>query len=387
MLDGVLVADDTEAMFAALTALGIVVRVDAEASTAVIEGVSGRVPAAAEPSTSLDVRQSGTTGRFVLPILGTGQGRYRLDGHEQLRARPFGDLVTALRQLGMDCDRDELPISVSAPSLVGGSVSVPGSVSSQFLSGLLLAAPCATSPVDISVAGDLVSRPYVTLTIDTMDSFGAAVDHTPDLSHFRIEPLGYTAANVAIEPDASAASYFFGAAAMTGGRVRVEGLSRSTVQGDIAFVEVLEQMGATVDWGSDSVTVTGPPAGALRGVDVDLTDISDTAQTLAVVATAASAPSRLTGIGFIRRKETDRIGAVATELTARGISVVEEEDGLIVHPGTPTPGRVATYDDHRMAMSFALLGLRHPGIEIDNPGCVAKTYPRYFEDLDGLRRR
>jgi 3-phosphoshikimate 1-carboxyvinyltransferase len=203
------------------------------------------------------------------------------------------------------------------------------------------------------------------------------------VSSFAVLPARYVATRFAVEPDASAASYFFGAAAITGGRVRVAGLGRTAVQGDMGFVDVLARMGADVSQGDDWTEVRGPAT--LHGVDVDLSDISDTVPTLAVVAAFADGPSRLRGISFIRGKETDRIHAVATELRRCGIAAEEEPDGLVVHPGQARPTRVATYDDHRMAMAFALLGLTVDGIEIADPECVAKTYPGFFDDLERLR--
>ncbi|MDA3040667.1 MAG: 3-phosphoshikimate 1-carboxyvinyltransferase [Actinomycetota bacterium] len=378
-LEGTLFADDTEAMVGALSDLGVGVAVDVEHAAISVQGTGGVLPPG---PARLDVRQSGTTSRFVLPLLALGSGTYVLDGHEQLRARPFEDLVAALSQLGVQTSGSVLPITVHGGSFRGGTVQIPGSVSSQFLSGLLLSAPCAERPVVIEVVGELVSRPYVELTLSTMRSFGARIDHDEGLDRFVVHPTGYRAADVVIEPDASAASYFFGAAAISGGRIRVPGLGRDTVQGDLRFVDVLEAMGAEVVRGADSTEVLG--AGALHGIDVDMTDISDTAQTLAVVATFADSVTRITGIGFIRRKETDRIGAVVRELTRLGIRAEEEVDGMTIHPGVPRAGVVATYDDHRMAMSFALLGLVHPGIEIADPGCVSKTFPRFFETLDQL---
>jgi 3-phosphoshikimate 1-carboxyvinyltransferase len=200
-----------------------------------------------------------------------------------------------------------------------------------------------------------------------------------------VRPGGYRALErYAIEPDASAASYFVAAAAICGGSVRIEGLDTGSLQGDVGFVDVLERMGVTVERGVDHLTVTG--GGELQGVVVDLADLSDTAQTLAVVAPFASSPTTITGIGFIRGKETDRIGAVVTELRRCGIDAEELPDGLRVHPGSPTSATVSTYDDHRMAMSFALLGLRAPGISIADPGCVAKTFPGYWRALEDLRR-
>ena len=258
-----------------------------------------------------------------------------------------------------------------------------GSISSQFLLGLLLMAPCLPAGLDIELEDRLVSVPYVELTLSTMAAFGARVEHD-DHRRYRIEPTGYRPAEITIEPDASAASYFLGAAAMTGGTVRVPGLGRETVQGDIVFADVLAEMGCqvTVD---DGVRVTGPPPGGLRGIDVDLADASDLTQTLAVVATAADRPTTIDGVGFIRHKEIDRIAVPVAELGRLGIRAEALDNGIRITPGQPSPGIVDPHDDHRMAMSFALLGLVHPGIRIDDPGCVSKTFPTYWQALDQLR--
>lgn len=380
VLDGVLFADDTEAMMELLVDLGLTLDIDRELRRVTIVGVDAVLPA---HDGVLDARQSGTTSRFVLPMLTLGQGRYVLDGHQQMRDRPFGDLVTALETLGARVEGSTLPLTVvGGKQLRGGTVQIPGSVSSQFLSGLLLSAPCASTPVHIEIVGELVSKPYVDLTLATMAAFGVEVNRDGHRS-FEVPAVGYRAADVSIEPDASAASYFFAAAAVSGGRVRVEGLGLDTVQGDVDFVEALEQMGAEVKRTDDAIEVSG--TGRLRGIDIDMSDISDTAQSLAVVAPFADAPVRVTGIDFIRRKETDRIAAVVTELRRLGIEATEDDDGFTVYPGTPVGGSVATYDDHRMAMSFAVLGLMVPGISIENPSCVNKTFPDFFEVLDRLR--
>lgn len=380
VLKGALFADDTEAMVGALTDLGVVVEPDAPAEQISVEGTGGTV---AVRDASINVRQSGTTGRFIIPMLAHSNGTVRVDGHQQLRARPFGPLTAALRQAGVRVDGDALPITVHG----GGwdqpvRLDIAGDISSQYLSGLLLAAPASPAETTIVLRGALVSRPYIDLTLSTMRTFGAEVTE-PEPGRFVIEPSGYTGTITRMEPDASAASYFFAAAAITGGRVRVNGLGTSTIQGDLRFVDALASMGATVTQGPDWTEVHG--TGTLRGIDIDMADISDTAQTLAIVATFADGPSTLRGIGFIRAKETDRLAAVVNELQALGIRAEAFDDGMTIWPGGPISGTVATYEDHRMAMSFALLGLRHPGITIADPGCVAKTFPRYFEELTRLR--
>ncbi len=377
VLTGALVADDTEAMIGGLRGLGV--DIDESSGEGIeVAGTGGVVP----PSTAtIDARLSGTTARFLAPLLAAGQGPYVLDGDEPLQRRPMGPLVEALRTLGSDVyelgEPDSLPLRIGGGAL-GGQVGLPGDVSSQFLSGLLLAAPMFPDGVDVHLTSLLVSVPYVAMTRAVMAAFGVAVDGN------QVKPGRYRATTYDIEPDASAASYFFAAAAITGGRVTVEGLGSTSLQGDLAFVDLVERMGAEVTRTATSTTVKG--TGHLHGIEADLADLSDTAQTLAVVAAFADSPTTLTGIGFIRRKETDRIGDTVRELVRCGIEATEQADGFTVHPGAPKPATIETYDDHRMAMSFALLGLRVEGIDIADPGCVSKTYPRFFDDLEQLRQ-
>ncbi|GAB3457979.1 hypothetical protein GCM10027519_16200 [Kineococcus endophyticus] len=282
------------------------------------------------------------------------------------------ELGARVEELGVP---GRLPVAVTGP-LEGGSVALPGHLSSQFLSGLLLAGPLMRDGLRAELTSAPVSVPYLEMTAAVMRSFGADVDGV------HVRPGGYTGVEYDVEPDASAASYFLGAAAVTGGRITVEGLGSASLQGDVGFADVLERMGARLERTANSVTVTG--TGRLSGIDVDMADISDTAQTLAAVAVHADGPTRVRGIGFIRGKETDRIAAVVAELRRAGIEASEDPDGFTVHPGTPAPTRFATYEDHRMAMSLALLGLRHSGMEISDPSCVAKTYPEFFTDLAAL---
>ena len=391
-LSGVLFADDSEAMLGALTELGVSIDADPASESVVVDGGlavsglgNGGLGDGQGAPIAVDVRKSGTSGRFLLPVLAATPGRFVLDGHQQLRARPFGPQLEALSILGAEIAGDQLPLTIAGRQLAGTQVSVASSISSQYLSGLLLAAPLLTDRTTIAVDSQMVSRPYVDLTLSTMESFGVSVSVSVDeaSSRFIVEHQDYKPVSLALEPDASAASYFFAAAAISGGRVRVSGLGANTGQGDLGFVKVLERMGARVTHGPNWTEVAG--TGTLRGVTVDMADISDTAQTLAVVACFADSPTVMTNIGFIRFKETDRIGNVVAELERRGIDAAETEDGMMITPGIPTPGLFGTYDDHRMAMSFALFGLVHPGIVIDNPACVDKTFPRYFEVLDQLR--
>jgi len=382
-LDGALFADDTEAMVGCLRALGIAIDADRAHDRLRVTGCAGTI----SPGTvTLDARLSGTTARFVLPLLASIDGIVTLDGGAPLQARPMGDGIAAVTELGATVEAlgpaGHLPVRVRGAITPAGSVQVPGSVSSQFLSGLLLVAPCLPSGLEVIVDGSLVSRSYVELTLHVMAAFGASAEWTaPD--RITVAPTGYQARTYDVEPDASAASYAFAAAALCGGSVRVAGLGRSSPQGDVAFVDVLARMGADVTVTDTSIEVRGD--GALQGVDVDLGDLSDTAQTLAAVAAFAEGPTEVTGIGFIRAKETDRIAAVVHELQRCGIEATETADGFRIVPGHPQPAVIETYDDHRMAMSFALLGLRSDGIRIADPACVAKTFPGYWAFLERLR--
>ena len=378
-LRGALFADDTLAMLGVLDGLGITTEADEESATIVVDGCGGELPGV---ETEVDANQSGTTARFAVPLAALGAAPVVVDAHPQMRGRPMGDQFAALRTMGVTIEElgepDRLPARITGP-IAGAVTSLPGDTSSQFITGLLLAG--GTSSMRVSLTGEIISRPYIEMTGAVMASFGAEVDDDGDRTW--TVGGGYTGTDYRIEPDASAASYFLAAAAITGGRVRVTGLGRDALQGDVAFAEVLGQMGCTVDLGDDFVEVSGR---AHRGVDVDLSDISDTAPTLAVVAAFADSPTRVDGIGFIRDKESDRVAGPVTELRRAGVDAEEFDDGFIVRPaGLPGPATFETYDDHRMAMAFALVGLVVDGVEIRDPGCVAKTFPGFFTALDQLR--
>lgn len=381
-LTGALDSDDTQVMISGLNQLGIPVTAANENTELTVQGCGGEI---SSESVDLFIGNSGTTVRFLTAMTTLGNGRYRLDGVPRMRERPIADLITALNQLGADVsselDTGAPPVIVNGKGLSGGQATIAGNISSQYLSGILMAAPYAQQPITLVVDGELVSKPYVTMTIQVMESFGATVSHD-NFARFTAQvPQTYVGHEYAIEPDASAASYFWAAAAITGGEVTVEGLSRDALQGDVGFCECLKQMGCEVAYNTDSITVTGKP---LRGIDIDMNAISDTVQTLAAVAIFADGPTRVRGVAHNRHKETDRLADLVTELRRLGVTADETEDGLIIQPGSLQPARIETYDDHRMAMSLALVGLRQAGVEITNPGCTAKTYPRYFEDLAKL---
>jgi 3-phosphoshikimate 1-carboxyvinyltransferase len=395
-IDGALLADDTEAMASALRALGASVapapngREGGGVGAPTRLTVTGTGGDLAPGPLNLDLRLSGTSSRFLLPVVALGRGGYRLDGRPPLRARPMGPALAAIEALGARVEphgrAGHLPVTVVAPGhLTGGQLDVPGDTSSQYVSGLLLAAPYFREGLRVRVTTRLVGRPFVDMTIAVMAAFSAAVATDDDVHPvFTVPPGRYRGSAYRVEPDASAASYFLAAAAICGGRVTVDGLGDGSLQGDARFADVLAAMGARVERSARATTLIGPSH--LSGLgDVDLSAMPDMAQTLAAVAVFADGPTRVRGIGFIRGHETDRIAATVRELRRCGVDAREDPDGFVVHPGIPQPTLVRTYDDHRMAMSFALLGLRVSGIEIEDPDCVAKTFPGYWDTLAGLR--
>ena len=382
-LDGVLFAEDTWAMIDCIRGLGADVEIDEVGRTVTVTGTAGRLVG---DGVTLDVRQSGTTARFILPLAAMASGGAVVDGDPQMRARPQTDLVEALGTLGARIEsldaQDSMPLRTLESPLRGGVVQVPGDVSSQFVSALLMAGPGIDGGLTIELTGEVVSAPYIAMTIAVMEAFGATVEVT-DGRLFAVAEGGYVATDYRVEPDASAASYFFAAAAVSGGRVAIDGLGTDSLQGDLRFVQVLESMGAHVTQSATRTEVTG--TGVLSGVTVDLRDLSDTAPTLAAIAPLATSPVTVTGIGFIRRKESDRIAAVVTELQRLGVEASDDGDGFTVTPGTVNPTAVYTYDDHRIAMAFTILGLVVPGVQVADPQCVAKTFVDYFDVVDVLR--
>jgi len=412
-ITGALRSDDTERMVDSLHRLGVEIAEagDRPGRPVAVHGANHRI---VRHPTELDVGLAGTAARFLTPIAATGAHRVVVDGTERMRQRPMADLCGALRQLGATVESlgqaDHLPLQITGP-LTGGAVAIPGDTSSQFLSGLLLAAPAMPGGLQITLTTPLVSRPYVEMTVAVMAAFGVTVTssgtrpathdpgspahpptpgdrwttETAQTRHQQFTVAAgqqYKAADFQVEPDASAASYIFAAAALTGSRLTVNGVHRRSAQGDTAFVNVLAAMGATVTEEDAGLTVAGTRH--LTGTSVDMADFSDVAQSLAVVAPYADSPTTITGIGFIRGKESDRIGATVNELRRCGVDAEELPDGLTVRPGAAHGTTVDTHGDHRMAMSFAVLGLRAPGMAVADPGVVAKTFPAFFDVLDSL---
>lgn len=386
-LTGVLDSDDTRVMAAGLASLGASIEADWATGIIDVGGMHGTLPAR---GATIDCAASGTTMRFLSAVCGLGHGIYRLDGTCRMRQRPIGDLIAVLRDLGIDAVAESPgecpPVAIRSQGMAGGSATVRGDTSSQFASGLALAAPCTFKGMEITFTGELVSLPYLEMTLRVMESFGATCTVTAD-GAWKIPPSGYEPCVYAIEPDASAASYFTAAAAITGGSVRIDGLGRSSLQGDVAFCDALERMGCAVAWEPHAVTVSGR---AIHGIDIEMNAISDTVPTLAVVALFAEGKTTIRNVAHVRDKETDRIGDLVRELRRLGGEIEEHPDGLTVCPtGADAPlhsASIKTYDDHRMAMSLALAGLAVPGVEIQDPRCVGKTFPGYWRALATIAR-
>ncbi len=390
-LCGALASDDTRVMIDSLIRLGFQVEVDERAETIAVGGQGGRIPAA---QAELFVGNSGTSIRFLTALVALGNGTYRLDGVPRMRERPQAALLDALADLRVAA-RSETgngcpPLIVEAQNgLPGGTAHLDASASSQFLSALLMVAPYASRDTVLEIRGAL--RPfYVDITRRMMAQWGVQATSRNNREFRVLAEQRYQAQPAyPIEPDASSASYFFAAAAITGGTVTVPGLNAEALQGDARFAtEVLAEMGCIVTTAENAITVTGPPRGQLRGIERDMSAISDTSLTLAAIAPFANSPTTVTNIAHSRLQECDRIAAVCAELKRLGVAVEERQDGFTIQPAKEfqTPAVIQTYHDHRVAMSFALIGLRVPGVIIHDPACVAKTFPNYWERLEELAR-
>lgn len=393
-LTNALFSDDSLFLAEALQTLGFDIQLFKENHEITIKGLGGSIPAT---KSNLYIGNAGTAARFLTAFLTLGHGEFIVDGEARMRERPIGDLIQALRQLGanlgpantddwsLDADYSHVcpPVKIIASGLPGGKTKISGDISSQFLSAILMIAPYAMTPVEVTLSTNLNSKPYVDMTLSIMRDFGVDIQRN-GYQTYNISIKKYESQiTYSIESDASAASYFFAASAICGGAVKVENISRDSKQGDIAFLDVLQRMGCIISEKENGITVSGAPE--ICGIDMDMRDIPDTAQTLAVLAPFASSPTRIRGIASARVKETDRVHATYAELTRLGVQVEEHEDGLTIYPCKHfLPAAIQTYNDHRMAMSFALIGLRVPGITIENPECVSKTFPNYFEVLKTL---
>lgn len=381
---GPLASEDTAYTSGALRAMGIEVIQDDEAWT--VQGSGGRI---VTPAKEIFLGNNGTATRFLTSFVGLGQGTFTIAGEKRMEERPIEPLMQALAGWGVDIKSIKgtgcPPLTINASGIAGGETTLPEGKSSQYLSALLLVAPYARQPAILKVEGEVPSKPYVTMTLAVMRAFGAEVTASPALNHFEIRPGAYQATTYQVEGDASSASYFFAAAAITGGRVRVKNVPHPSLQGDTALVEMLARMGCTVEYG-DGITVTGPRE--LRGVEVDMGDCPDVAPTLAIVAAHAKGRTVINNIAHLRIKECDRINAVATELAKMGARVEERPDALIIEGievGAALHGaEIDTYNDHRIAMCFGVAGLVTPGVKIRNRECVAKSFPDFWERFQWL---
>jgi len=382
VMKNALLSEDTRVMISCLGELGIPVSVIEEENTIRITGCEGKIPV---DRASLFARNAGTVVRFMTAALTLGDGKYEIDGIERMRQRPIQQLIDALNQLGADVSSKEgtgcPPVLINASGLKGGTVKIPGNISSQYISAILLTAPYANSDVRIVVIDDLASKNYVDMTLDVMSRFGVTVERDSYRGFSVKSGQVYKGCEYMVEPDASGASYFLAAAAITGGKVRVDGLGEDSLQGDARFVDILGKMGCRIKKSHDWLEVEG---GELSGIDIDMNDTPDVVQTLAPVAAFAKGNTRIRNVKNLRYKETDRITAVVNELKKVGVEAREFEDGIEIIPSPPHSADISTYNDHRMAMSFALFGLRTKGIKIKNPECVEKTFPDYFERLEKL---
>jgi 3-phosphoshikimate 1-carboxyvinyltransferase len=384
-ITNLLASDDTRHMLNALKQLGIKYTLSADKTECIVEGNTGAL--FSDTAEELFLGNAGTAMRPLCAALCLGRGTYTLTGEPRMKERPIGHLVDALRQAGADISYLENdgypPLTIEANGLEGGEVNIDGAISSQFLTALLMAAPLAENDMKITIIGELVSKPYIDITLDIMKDFGVEVVND-DYKTFTIKS-GQTYKAVErfmVEGDASSASYFLAAAAIKGGTVKVTGIGRNSIQGDIEFVDVLEQMGARVEWGETYVSVTRD---VLRAIDMDFNHIPDAAMTIATTALFVKGTTTLRNIYNWRVKETDRLYAMATELRKVGATVEEGEDYLkITPPQVLKHAAIDTYDDHRMAMCFSLLALDPVSVTINEPECTAKTFPTYFDVLESI---
>lgn len=377
-LEHPLFSDDTRYMREALLMFGIPVTEEQQA--AVVQGQGGQVKA---PDREIFVGNAGTTMRFLTAFSTLAPGAVTLTGDARMQERPIEDLLDCLRQMGIKTESHHQcpPIVIHGGSPPGGTVQLAGGKSSQYLTSLLLSAPYFQNDTVIDIRGELTSKSYVDITLDIMQTFGVSVKNESYRKFTVKAGQRYRARNYAVEGDASSASYFFAAAAVTGGEVTVTRLNPHSVQGDIQFPKVLEQMGCRLETTAEKITVRG---NRLRGITIDMNNMPDAVQTLAVVALFAEGPTTVTGIGNLRIKETDRISALAKELTRLGATVDSGDDHLTIQPGPLRGAEIETYHDHRMAMSFAVAGLRIPGVKIKNPRCVDKSFPDFFDRFQTL---
>lgn len=367
--------NDSEALLSGLASLGLEVsRSDGEVTIRSTQPLG---------EASVHAGLAGTTSRFLTALAATGTSPIIVDGADRLRARPIAPLLVALRQLGADIsDTDgRLPVRIRGP-LTGHSVEIDASTSSQFISALMMIGPTLPDGLTLTLSGDVVSQPYLDLTASVMQMFG--VNTSIEGNVVEVQRGRYQALDLFIEADASSASYPLAIAAVTGSTVTIDGFGADSHQGDARIVEILASMGAEADTSPNSVTLSGDSSMELRGIDIDMAEISDLVPTVAAVATLASSPTRIRNVGFIREKESDRIGDLAKELSKCGADVVVHDDGLEISPADLHGAALDTHEDHRLAMAFSILGSRVSGVEILGPDVVAKSWPSFWTDLEQM---
>lgn len=388
-------ADDTIVMVEALRSLGVAIEAverDGQWETLIIDGSAGDLRGGG----TLDLHNAGTAVRFLTAACTLADAPVLIDGNARMRERPIAQLVDLLRSLGAGIEyasrKGGLPLRVLPAALRGGEITIDSMLSSQFISALLMVAPLMREDLTLRIAAPLTSPGYVALTLNCIAAFGATIDATPTLDRIAIRPGRYNSVEMAIEPDASSATYFLAAAALCPGSVcTIEGLGKGSLQPDVRFADALHEMGAGLTYGRDFITVLGP-AEPLRGIDLDCGAMPDAAMTLAVVAVFARGETVLRGLATLRHKETDRLAALKTELGKLGANAeIEDDEVLVIEPAADARQRsdevrIETYDDHRMAMAFSIAGLVRPGVRIADPSCVGKTYPGYWEEFARLGR-
>ncbi len=383
---GPLASEDTHYTMEALRAMGVACD-DADPACWRVEGKGGLIQ---QPQQDIFLGNNGTATRFLTSVASLGNGTFHITGSERMAERPILPLIQALQgwqvEISSDAGTGCPPLTILAKGLAGGKTILPEGKSSQYLSSLLLVAPYAAAPAELEVQGEILSKPYVEMTLAVMADFGIRVEAAPGLNYFRIPQGKYQGRTYQIEGDASGASYFFGAAAVTGGKVTVANVPVPSLQGDAKLLPYLARMGCRIEQTAEGITVIGSQQ--LEGIEVDMGDMPDVAPTLAVVAAFAEGPTVINNIAHLRIKECDRVSAVVTELRKMGAEVEEEHDRMIIHGkagGSNLHGaRIETYNDHRMAMCFAVAGLRVPGVEITGEGCVVKSFPDFWERFGRL---
>lgn len=388
-LNGVLFSDDSRHFLASLISLGYIVEVNEVEKYAIIYGNGGTIP---KKEAVINVGSAGTAARFLTAMLGLSDGEYTINASEQMKRRPMKPLFEALESLGAQFtfleNEGYLPVKVRGASynraVPGREVFIDISESTQFLSALMMVAPGLENGLKINITSKKTEGAYIKITSKMMHQFGCNIVHEGNV--YEIAPdQKYVSGTYQVEADVSAACYFYAAAALTGSSILVKGVHFTSMQGDMKFLGVLKDMGCIVEEEACGIRVTGPENGSYNGVDIDMNDFSDQAMTLAVLAPFAKTPTYIRNIGHIRLQESDRINAIVTELSKLGVKVCEEETAIKIYPSDISPAVIDTYDDHRMAMSFALIGLRCDGIVIDNYMCCKKTFENYFEVLETLR--